>query len=88
LPLFLALVVLVGVIAGFDRDGPARVGEELGMSACVVDSVATAADQSKRSLLALVCLLEAPPQQSRPDDEERPCSGEHHAQSQQPDGEG
>jgi uncharacterized BrkB/YihY/UPF0761 family membrane protein len=56
LPLFLALVLLVGVIAGFDRDGPARVGEELGMSAYVVISVATAADQSKRSLWILVQL--------------------------------
>ena len=56
LPLFLALLMLVGVVAGVDDDGPQRVGEELGMSAYVVDSVETAAEQSKRSLWILVPL--------------------------------
>jgi uncharacterized BrkB/YihY/UPF0761 family membrane protein len=56
LPLFLAVVVLIGVVAGFDDDGPRRLGDELGMSAYLADSVQTAAEQSKRSLWVLVPL--------------------------------
>lgn len=56
LPLFLSLVVLIGVVAGLDDDGPHEIGEELGMSAYVVDSVETAAEQSSRSLWVLVPL--------------------------------
>jgi len=56
LPLFLSLVVLIGVVAGLDDDGPRRLGDELGMSSYVVDSVETAAEQSSRSLWVLVPL--------------------------------
>ncbi|MGH9230293.1 MAG: YhjD/YihY/BrkB family envelope integrity protein [Acidimicrobiales bacterium] len=56
LPLFLAVIVLIGVVAGIDDDAPRQVGEDLGMSAYVVDSVQTAARQSKRGLWLLVPL--------------------------------
>jgi uncharacterized BrkB/YihY/UPF0761 family membrane protein len=56
LPLFLAVIVLVGLLAGFDDDGPRRLGSELGMSAYLADSVQTAARQSKHGLWFLVPL--------------------------------
>ena len=56
LPLFLAVIVLVGLLAGFDDDGPRRLGSELGMSAYLADSVQTAARQSKHGLWVLVPL--------------------------------
>jgi uncharacterized BrkB/YihY/UPF0761 family membrane protein len=56
LPLTLAVVVLVGVVAGIDRDGPSRVADTLGASGYLVDSVSTAAEESRRSLWVLVPL--------------------------------
>jgi hypothetical protein len=47
LPLFQAVIVLIGLVAGFDDDGPRRLGSELGMSAYLADSVQSAARQSK-----------------------------------------
>src|SRR5262245_35377100 len=46
LPMALAVVVLVGLVSGLDRDGPSRVAEGLGMSAYLVDSVRDAAEES------------------------------------------
>jgi uncharacterized BrkB/YihY/UPF0761 family membrane protein len=54
LPLSLAVVVLVGLVAGVDRDGPRQVAESLGLSAYIVDSVQGAAEDSRRSLWVLV----------------------------------
>jgi uncharacterized BrkB/YihY/UPF0761 family membrane protein len=56
LPLFLAVIVLIGLLAGFDADGPRRLGSELGMSAYLADSVQSAARQSKHGLWFLVPL--------------------------------
>lgn len=56
LPLFLAVIVLIGLVAGFDDDGPRRLGSELGMSEYLADSVQSAARQSKHGLWFLVPL--------------------------------
>jgi uncharacterized BrkB/YihY/UPF0761 family membrane protein len=56
LPLFLAILTLVGILVGIDDDGPGELGEQVGMSAYVIDSVETAAEQSSRSIWVLVPL--------------------------------
>jgi uncharacterized BrkB/YihY/UPF0761 family membrane protein len=56
LPLFLAVLTLAGVLAGISRDSPRELGEHLGMSAYVVDSVETGVEQSRRSVWVLVPL--------------------------------
>ena len=56
LPLFLALLILVGLVIGLDDDAPTRVGDGLGMSAYVVRSVADASEQAHRNLWFLVPL--------------------------------
>lgn len=56
LPLFLALLTLVGLVVGLDEDAPARVGDGMGMSAYVVRSVADASEQAHRNLWFLAPL--------------------------------
>lgn len=56
LPLVLALLTLVGLVVGLDEDAPARVGEGMGMSGYVVQSVADASRQAHRNLWFLVPL--------------------------------
>jgi uncharacterized BrkB/YihY/UPF0761 family membrane protein len=56
LPMALALVVLIGIVRGFDGDAPARAAETLGMSSYLVDSVESAAAASSHSLWVLVPL--------------------------------
>lgn len=56
LPLFLALLTLVGLVVGLDDDAPTHVGDGLGMSAYVVQSVADASEQAHRNLWFLVPL--------------------------------
>lgn len=56
LPLFLSVVTVLGIVVGFSQDVSDDVGENLGMSRAVVDSVATASQESNRSLWILVPL--------------------------------
>jgi membrane protein len=56
LPLFLALLTLVGLVVGLDEDAPTRVGDGMGMSTYVVQSVADASEQAHRNLWFLVPL--------------------------------
>lgn len=56
LPLYLALLALAGAVAGLDEDSPREVGQNLGLSSYVIDSVQTAVEQSRRSLWVLVPL--------------------------------
>ncbi|MDD9368797.1 MAG: YhjD/YihY/BrkB family envelope integrity protein [Acidimicrobiales bacterium] len=56
LPLVLALLTLVGLVVGLDDDAPTHVGDGLGMSAYVVQSVADASEQAHRNLWFLVPL--------------------------------
>jgi uncharacterized BrkB/YihY/UPF0761 family membrane protein len=54
LPLFLVGISVLGVVASFDEKAAGEVGDDLGMSSYMIDSVDTAADQTQRSLWALV----------------------------------
>jgi uncharacterized BrkB/YihY/UPF0761 family membrane protein len=56
LPLFLAAISLLGLIAGLGGDAAPGLGHQLGLSAYLVDSVETATEQSKRGLWALIPL--------------------------------
>lgn len=56
LPLFLAAVSLLGLIAGLGGDAAPGLGHHLGLSGYLVDSVGTAARQSQRGLWALIPL--------------------------------
>ena len=56
LPLFLALLTIVGIVVGLDDAAPEQAGEHLGLSAYVVRSVATASQEAHRSLWILVPL--------------------------------
>jgi len=56
LPLALAVITLLGIIAGFDPKEPARLVHNSGLGKTVVDSVATATAASKKSLWVLVPL--------------------------------
>jgi uncharacterized BrkB/YihY/UPF0761 family membrane protein len=54
LPLFLAVVTLLGLLVSLDDAAPEEAGDGLGMSHYLVDSVATAARETNRSLWILV----------------------------------
>lgn len=56
LPLVLVVISVLGVVASFDVNAAGEVGEDLGMSTYLVDSVDTAADESQRSLWVLIPL--------------------------------
>jgi uncharacterized BrkB/YihY/UPF0761 family membrane protein len=57
LPLFLAMLTLVGlVVGGFDDDAVRDAGDNLGMSSYIIDSVVSAGEQSQRTLWWLVPL--------------------------------
>ena len=56
LPLFLAVVTTLGVLVGLNEDSTDELGEQLGLSKSIVKSVATAAEDSNRSLWILMPL--------------------------------
>lgn len=56
LPLFLASVTLLGLVASLGGNPVPSLGDQLGLSAYLVDSVESAADDSQRGLWALVPL--------------------------------
>lgn len=56
LPLVLALVTIVGIIAGFNPNEPKQLAQSSGLGKTVVDSVATATSASKKSLWVLIPL--------------------------------
>jgi len=56
LPLALAIVTLLGIIAGFSPNEPQRLTQSAGLGHTVIDSVATATAASKKSLWALIPL--------------------------------
>lgn len=56
LPLFLAVVSLLGLLVSLDASAPEEAGAELGMSSYLIDSVDSAAEESQRSLWVLVPL--------------------------------
>jgi uncharacterized BrkB/YihY/UPF0761 family membrane protein len=56
LPLFLAGVTLLGALATIDPDSPGEAAEASGFSRYLVQSVSTAAEESKKSLWILVPL--------------------------------
>ncbi|HEX8803455.1 MAG TPA: YhjD/YihY/BrkB family envelope integrity protein [Acidimicrobiales bacterium] len=56
LPVFLAVVTLLGVVASLGGDAGSAVGDDLGMSRYVIESVKTATEQSERGLWALIPL--------------------------------
>jgi uncharacterized BrkB/YihY/UPF0761 family membrane protein len=56
LPLFLAIVTLLGVISSFSAEQPEQLAGDVGLSAYVVNTVATASEQSHESLWLLVPL--------------------------------
>ena len=56
LPLVLGVTTLLGALRSVTQTGPGTLGEQLGMSAYVVDSVETAAQESQRGLWVLVPL--------------------------------
>jgi len=56
LPLFLALLTLLGLVVGLDETAPTDVGDGMGMSSYVVQSVADASRQAQRSLWFLIPL--------------------------------
>jgi uncharacterized BrkB/YihY/UPF0761 family membrane protein len=56
LPLFLAAVTVLGLIASLGGDAAPTLGRQLGLSGYLVDSVETAARQSQRGLWALIPL--------------------------------
>jgi uncharacterized BrkB/YihY/UPF0761 family membrane protein len=56
LPLMLAVVTVLGIAFGLDPDSPDDLGDSLGLSRYVVESVTTASQESHRSLWVLVPL--------------------------------
>jgi uncharacterized BrkB/YihY/UPF0761 family membrane protein len=56
LPLVLAIMVILGIIAGFDPTQPERLASNAGLGKTIVDSVATATAASKKSLWVLIPL--------------------------------
>jgi uncharacterized BrkB/YihY/UPF0761 family membrane protein len=56
LPLFLAAVSVLGLVARLGGDAAPGLGHQLGLSAYLVDSVGTAAEQSQQGLWALIPL--------------------------------
>ena len=56
LPMGLAVVTVLGIATGLDADAPSDVGNRVGLSRYVIDSVATASRDSRRSLWVLVPL--------------------------------
>jgi uncharacterized BrkB/YihY/UPF0761 family membrane protein len=56
LPLFLAILTLIGVVVGFDDGAVRDAGGNLGMSSYIIDSVVSAGEQTKQSLWWLVPL--------------------------------
>jgi len=56
LPVFLAGVTLLGALSSLDPKNPEKLAKESGLSSYVVQSVGTAADQSKKSLWILIPL--------------------------------
>jgi len=56
LPLVLALMVILGIIAGFDPSQPEHLAKGSGFGKTIVDSVATATATSKKSLWVLIPL--------------------------------
>ena len=56
LPLFLAVVSVLGILVGLNHDAADDLGEQLGLSRYIVESVATASQESHRSLWVLVPL--------------------------------
>lgn len=56
LPLFLSVVTVLGIVVGFSEDVSDDLGDDLGLSRAVIESVATASQQSHRSLWILVPL--------------------------------
>ena len=56
LPLMLAVVTVLGIAVGLDPDSPSDLGDRLGLSRYVVDSVTTTSQESHRSLWILVPL--------------------------------
>jgi uncharacterized BrkB/YihY/UPF0761 family membrane protein len=56
LPLFLSVVTVLGILVGFSDDASDEVGERLGLSREIINSVATASRDSHRSLWILIPL--------------------------------
>src|SRR5436305_5581203 len=56
LPLVLAIMVILGIIAGFDPSQPEHLAKGSGLGKTIVDSVATATATSKKSLWVLIPL--------------------------------
>lgn len=56
LPLFLAVVTTLGILVGISKDSTDDLGGQLGLSRSIIRSVATAAEDSNRSLWILVPL--------------------------------
>ena len=56
LPLFLAVVTVLGIVVGLDEDAPSQLSERLGLSRYVAGSVTDAVQESHRSLWVLVPL--------------------------------
>ena len=56
LPLMLAVVTVLGIVVGLDDDSAGEIGDHLGLSRYVVDSIATTSEESHRSLWILVPL--------------------------------
>jgi len=56
LPLALAVLTILGIIAGFDPTEPAKLAQHSGVGRTVVDSVATATAASKKSLWLFIPL--------------------------------
>lgn len=56
LPLALALLTLVGIIAGFNPNEPKELAQSASLGRTIVDSVASATSASKKSLWALIPL--------------------------------
>ena len=56
LPLVLVVVTVLGIAFGVDHDSPAEIGDRLGLSRYVIESVTTASRESHRSRWVLVPL--------------------------------
>jgi uncharacterized BrkB/YihY/UPF0761 family membrane protein len=56
LPLFLVVISILGIVSSVDAGAAGEVGDDLGMSSYLVDSVDDAAEESQRALWVLVPL--------------------------------
>src|SRR5947208_3306121 len=56
LPLALAVLTILGIIAGFDPSEPTKLAKSSGLGRTVIDSVSTATTASKKSLWLLIPL--------------------------------